>query len=287
LKPLPDTSKWQPKQDKRVALRGTFLQTCRSVEARIKAESSIEKGFNIHNFDAGPSIEDIVRDQFRLLLPDRYTVTSGVVIDSDGDHCGDCDLVIANRFWRPLLKYGATNESRRVHIPVEAVYTVIEVKQTLTESSLDEAMEKLVMYKRLKRERSEYGRLVENHIISKLDKPDASLNYRFDVILSIGCKEGADHELVQRFFMINQLLPPPCRINALAILGSGYACYTHEIPDDNNPDETVPEEHLYPESNMKYLFSKPPAGPVTITPFYVITERDTMYWLYVNLLQHL
>ncbi len=133
------------------------LQTCRSIEARIRAEAGIEKNFNINNFDAGQGIEDIVRGQFRRLLPGRYEVTPGIVIDSNGDNCGECDLVIANRLWEPLLKYGATDESRRVHIPVEAVYTVIEVKQTLTEDSLEDAMKKIVMYKRLERDRSEYG----------------------------------------------------------------------------------------------------------------------------------
>jgi hypothetical protein len=192
IKPLPDTSKWQPKQDRRLALSNTRLQTCQSVEARIRAESDIEKNFNINNFDSGPGIEDIVRDQMRMLLPDRYAIVPGVVIDENGDNCGECDLLIVNRHWEPLLKYGATNESRRVHVPVEAVYTVIEIKQTLTESSLDDAMEKLVTYKRLKRDRSQYGRLVENHNITSFDRPDASLNYRFDAIFGVGCDKGAD-----------------------------------------------------------------------------------------------
>ncbi len=287
MKPLPDTSNWQPYRDKQVALRSTFLQTCRSIEARIKAESDIEKGFNIHNFDAGPGIEDIVRDQFRTLLPDRYAVTPGVIIDNNGDTCGDCDLVIANRLWSPLLKYGATDQSRRVHIPVEVVYTVMEVKQTLTESSLDEAMKKLVMYKRLRRDKSEYGRIVENHVIEQLNRPDASLNYRFDVVLAIGCEDGADKELVQRFFKINHQLSPECRVNALAILGHGYACYTHEVPLEEDPNETTPEEHLYPESTMVYLWRKPAPETIRIRTFYIPTQRDTMYLLYRNLLQHL
>lgn len=131
MKPLPDTSTWKPKSGRKTALRQAFLQTCRSIEARIRAESNIERNFSINNFDSGPGIEDIVREQFRVLLPDRYTITPGVIIDRNGDNCGDCDLVVANRFWAPLLKYGATDESRRVHIPVEAVYSVIEIKQTL------------------------------------------------------------------------------------------------------------------------------------------------------------
>lgn len=278
LKPLPNTSDWQPKSNKRAALSNTRLQTCRSVEARIRAESDIEKNFNINNFDAGPGIEDIVRDQFRILLPDRYAITPGVVIDSSGDHCGECDLIIANRFWGSLLKYGATNESRRVHIPVEAVYTVIEVKQTLTEDSLDEAMKKLVMYKRLERDRSEYGRLIENHVITDFDRPDASLNYRFDAILGVGCEEGTELELVRRFFRINGELAAAHRVNALVILGSGYARYLDESSDGDIRD------HLYPESNMEYLNGFPPAK---VMPSWSPSNQDSLNFFYADLLHHL
>jgi hypothetical protein len=219
-----------------------------------------------------------VREQFRILLPDRYTVTSGVVIDSNGDNCGECDLLLVNRFWAPLLKYGATNESRRLHIPVEAVYTVIEVKRRLTEDTLDKAMKKLDMYKGLERDRSEYGRPVENHVLEELDKPDSSLNHRFDVVLAIGCEDGADVGLVERFFKVNRQLDPSSRVNALAILGSGFAFYFAEAPDG------VQWEHLYPQSNMQYFFGW---MPKSIEPFYLKTERDTLFHLYTNLEQHL
>ena len=278
LRPLPDTSQWQPKKDNQVALRRVFLQTCRSVEARIKAESNIEKSFNINNYDSGPGLEDVVREQFRTLLPDRYAVTAGVVIDANGDNCGDCDMIVANRFWQSLLKYGATEQSRRIHIPVEAVYSVIEIKQTLTEASLDEAMKKLVMYKHLERDRSEYGRLVENHVIEQLDVRGASLNPRFDAILAVGCEPDAAVQLVERFFRINQTLSPVHRINALAILGSAFACYMVEFEDGSIG------EHLYPELDMHPIYAAP---PTSVTPIYIETNRDALYWLYTNLLQHL
>ncbi len=279
MRPLPDTSQWLPKSDKRAALRSTFLQTCRSVEARIIAEADIEKNFNINNFDAGPGFEDIVREQFRMLLPDRYAVTPGVIIDSDGDNCGDCDLVIANRIWSPLLKYGATDESRRIHIPVEAVYTVIEVKQTLTEASLDDAMKKLVTYKRLKRSRSGYGQINENQNIIQFNRPGVSLNYRFDAILGGGCENATADDLATRFFKVNETLAPSARVNALAILGSGYACYGVKTPDGN-------WEHLYPESTMAHLYTMP-EDDIVIETMYLSTPQDTLYLLYTNLWQHL
>lgn len=279
MKPLPNTSDWQPKSDKRIALRNTRLQTCRSIEAKIRAESSIEKDFNINNFDSGPGIEDIVRDQFRRLLPDRYAVAPGVVIDGNGDNCGECDLVIANRFWEPLLKYGATDESRRLHIPVEAVYTVIELKQTLTEDSLDDAMKKLVMYKRLERDRSEYGRLIENHVIRSFERADASLNYRFDAVFSVGCEDGKEVELAKRFFAINNELSPAHQVNAMVILGSGYARYLDESPDGDKI-----RDHLYPDSSMEYLNGFPLGR---IIPSWSPSSKDSLYHFYSDLLHHL
>ena len=215
-----------------------------------------------------------------MLLPARYTVTPGVVIDRNGNNCGDCDLVVANRFWAPLLKYGATNESRRVHIPVEAVYSVIEIKQTLTENSLDQAMEKLVMYKGLERDRSEYGRLVENHVIEEFDEKveDGSLNRRFDAILAVSCEEERVEELVSRFFKINEQLEPRLQVNALAILGEGFACYVFQGPDD----DYMP--HLYPESDMAYFYGWKPRS---ISPFYIKSSHDTLFHLYSNLQHHL
>lgn len=278
MKPLPDTSTWKPKRNRREALRQTFLQTCRNMEARIRAEADIEKKFNINNFDAGPGIEDIVRDQFRTLLPDRYAITPGTIIDRNGDNCGECDLVVANRLWAPLLKFGATHESRRVHIPVEAVYSVIEIKQTLTEDSLDEAMKKLVMYKGLERDRSEYGRLVENQVLEKLDRPGSSLNPRFDAILAVSCAEEARGELVKRFFKINEQLEPHLKVNALAILGTGFAFYVFQAPDNDH----MP--HLYLESDMAYFYGW---EPKSISPFFIKTPQDTLFHLYINLRQHL
>lgn len=278
MKPLPDTSIWQPKSNRRDALSNSRLQTCQNIEARIRAESEIEKGFNINNFDAGPGIEDIVREQFRMLLPDRYAVTPGVVIDGSGDNCGECDLILANRFWESLLKYGATDESRRIHVPVEAVYSIVEIKQTLTEDSLDEAMKKIVMYKRLERDRAEYGRLIENHQIYDFDRPDASLNYRFDAVLGVGCEDGTGEKLVARFFRINEMLDPVYRVNALVILGSGYARYLDQSSEGDIRD------HLYPESDMSYLNGFKPAR---VIPSWSPSGRNSLYHFYEDLFHHL
>jgi hypothetical protein len=266
---LPDTSSWLPRQNNVNALKNTFLQTCRSIEGRLIAESNIEKSFNIDNYDSGPGVEDLCRSQLQLLMPDRYTILSGIIIDQQGHTCGDCDVVVANRTWFPLVKYGAIESSRRVHIPVEAVYSVIEVKQTLTKDSLDDAMKKIVMYKRLFRKRSEYGRITENHNIESFDRPDNSLNYRFDSILAINCNRDYIDALIQRFFTINSTLNPSERINSLCILGAGYMCYVMRKEKELN-------EHLYPEYDSDNAI-----------PFFLESTTDSFYRLWINLHHHL
>jgi hypothetical protein len=104
---------------------------------------------NVYNFDSGSGLEDIVRDQLRAMLPSRYSIRAATLNDRKGQSAGDFDLVIANDDWFPAIKAGATPASRKVHLPIEAAYAVIEVKQTLTAKTLDDAMAKLVSANRL------------------------------------------------------------------------------------------------------------------------------------------
>jgi hypothetical protein len=269
MRELPDTNNWLPRDDKTNALKNTFLQTCRSIQARIIAESNIERDFNIDNFDSGPGVEDLCKNQIQLLLPTRYEAMSGVISDQTGRTCGECDIVIVNKQWFPLIKYGATKESRRIHIPVEAVYSVVEVKQTLTLSSLEEAMKKIVTYKRLNRIRSEYGRVVENHNLKMLENTSKSLNYRYDTIIMINSKEDDHKELVKRFFLINETLPCCDRVNSLAILDYGYACYVTK-------KDSITAKKLYPEhDDAKY------------NAFFLTTPTDTFFRLWTDIWSHL
>lgn len=269
MAPLPDTTEWLPRSDKAHPLKNTFLQTCRSIEARIISEANIERSFNIDNYDSGPGVEDFCRSQIKQLLPTRYEAMPGVVISQSGLTCGDCDITIVNNMWLPFVKYGATDESRRIHIPIEAVYSIIEVKQTLTEASLDEAMKKIVMYKRMERGRSQYGRIIENHNLEFLEKSNKSLNYKFDSILTVNCDENKRDALVKRFFQINETLDLSHRVNALAILSHGYACYV-------NQSDSYVAENLYPD-----------AAGITSRPYFLPTNTDTFYRLWINLWSHL
>jgi hypothetical protein len=160
------------------------------------------------------------------------------VSDSKGYTAGDCDIVIFNDFWFPVIKSGPTQESRKVYLPIEGVYAVLEVKQSLTARSLDDAMRKLVVCHRLFRPSAPYDRLVEN------DQRTACTHYisnpLFSAILAADVGRGWDRDAaVERFIRINQLLPRTDVVHALCILGQGTIVWAYQ-PDPSS-DPTQPE----------------------------------------------
>ena len=64
----------------------------------------------------------------------------GVIVDRAGRTGGDYDMIIFNDLWFPHVKAGATSSSRRAFYPIDGVYAVGEIKQTLDCSGLDKAL---------------------------------------------------------------------------------------------------------------------------------------------------
>ena len=147
-------------------------------------------------------------------------------------------MVIFNDYWFPAVKSGPTQESRKVYLPIEGVYAVLEAKQSLTAKSLDDAMRKLVVCHRLFRPSAPYDRLVENdqrtgctHYIS---------NPLFSAIIAAGIGRGwSQDEAVERFIRINQMLPRTDVVHALCILGQGTVVWAYQR--DPSSDPTRPE----------------------------------------------
>ena len=128
---LPDVTKWQPCSHRESTLSEALLMSCQAAQHRILREAEIERSFNVDNFDSGPGLEDLVRQELSNLLPDRYSVDAGVVNDCEGRTAGDYDVVVRDRMWAPAIKLGATLTSRRFHFPIESIYCAVELKQTL------------------------------------------------------------------------------------------------------------------------------------------------------------
>ncbi len=224
---LPDVSRWQPRTQNSDTLRRALEITCQLAQDRITARSKAEARFNIDNYDVGPGVEDIVREELSTLLPERYSVAAGVVNDRNGKTAGDCDLIIRDKTWSPAIKLGATIDSRRFHFPVEGVYAAVEIKRSLGTTELDGAMEKLVRISRLERPPNPYGHITENQHIQDFDRPEHILNPLHTVVFATGLKDGNTFaEIAQRFGDINSMLNRDEMVQTLCVLDHGTAWYS-------------------------------------------------------------
>lgn len=76
---------------------------------------------------AGNEIEEAVRNFFRNILPKKYNVTHGHLIDLNGKVSPQIDLIISDNNTLPSL---LTAKDGTEYIPVDSVYAIAEIKST-------------------------------------------------------------------------------------------------------------------------------------------------------------
>jgi hypothetical protein len=241
---LPDTTRWQPRSDATDTLNSAFQTRCATAEKQILLRAQSERSMNVDAFDSGPGTEDIIRDELRQILPTRYAVKTGVINDLTGKTGGDFDVVIFNEMWFPAVKAGATPQSRRVHFPIDGVYAICEVKQSLNYATLDEAMEKLVTCHRLNRPRTYAYRTVENREGSPCSH--GLTNPLYSAVIATGLRDGTTFkELVDRYYDINKTLKRLEVVRALCVLGCGTVTWGWRKPNGEVGPAPFMLEDLY------------------------------------------
>lgn len=236
-KDIPDLASIQPREAANV-IGQIFATRCRHIGTNIIKRAEQERESNIDNFDSGPGLEDIIREELLHLCPRRYLVTAGTIDDRAGRTAGDYEIVIADDFWTPILKAGAIKTSRKVHLPIEAVYGVVEVKQSIDLHILDLAMEKLIMCHRLYRPPLPAKKILENtnleflidigneeyHLTVDGEEP----NPLFSAILAVNIKPGTSiDDLATRFVLLNQQLKRQEVVQVLCVLREGCASWIY------------------------------------------------------------
>ena len=89
-----------------------------------------EKARLVHESDiraAGNNVEQTVRNYLKRMLPPRYYVTHGHLIDSEHRVSPQLDVIIADNFSLPSL---LTTEDGTEYVPVTSVLAIGEVKST-------------------------------------------------------------------------------------------------------------------------------------------------------------
>lgn len=101
-----------------------------------------------HPTGKGDSSEESWKEFLRSILPEKYKITKGYVIDSNGNESDQIDIIIYDALYSPLIM---TTKAHEMYIPAEAVYAVAEVKQTINRSYLEYTQNKIQSVKNLYR----------------------------------------------------------------------------------------------------------------------------------------
>ena len=128
---------------KEIQIKRSLLGVQKVLESKLDlAKISIE-----HAPSKGEVFEDHWISVFRSYLPNRYQVSSGFIVDCDGNTSDQIDIVIYDKQYTPTL----LDQQDQRYIPAEAVYAVFEVKPHIDKDYLIYAGEKAKSVRKLKR----------------------------------------------------------------------------------------------------------------------------------------
>ena len=124
-------------------------------EQQLAATLGAGSALTSHGPIVGAGTEKGWDDVLRKILPGRYGLASGKVVDSRGHQSQQIDLIVYDAFYSPLL-FTVANAT---FVPAESVYAMFEVKQTLNKAHLDASATKAASVRRLHRTSA----LIPNH----------------------------------------------------------------------------------------------------------------------------
>lgn len=127
----------------RIDLNSLFESTQRLMVAELTGI----RGAVDHGGALGDETELAWRDFLARVLPNRYRVGDGFVVDADGWRSDQTDIIVFDRQYSPPL-FTAGNVQ---YIPAEAVYAVFEVKQRIDNRNLRLACAKAASVRSLRR----------------------------------------------------------------------------------------------------------------------------------------
>lgn len=141
-----------------------FLKEALELEQNI-LQSKLD--LSVHSVPHDPTMGAVNEAHFIELLtrylPTRYSIDSGIILDSEGKTSDQIDVVIYDHTYTPTL----LDQHHHHFIPVEAVYAIFEVKPEINKGKLEYAADKANSVRKLVRTktpiRSISGKLIEPH----------------------------------------------------------------------------------------------------------------------------
>ena len=122
-----------------------FIYNLQEMAKSLKSEYDSLTSRIEHTGIKGTIREDKLKEYLKKLLPQKYNITSGCIVDANEKQSKQQDFIIYDNFNSPSF---IASEKEQV-VPIESVYATVEVKSTLTIDELKKSLKILPMLKKL------------------------------------------------------------------------------------------------------------------------------------------
>ncbi len=242
-----------------------------------------QDAIRVHTSDiraSGNEVELSVRDYLKRMLPPKYYVTSGHLIDINGETSPQLDLIISDNSNIPSLM---TTKDGTEYIPIDSVYAFGEIKSTYYKSknyiqnfsSVIEDIKDRLVHKEIPntayRGKMDAGTLIRDTMLAKGNRV---FNKLFSFILFIDRGDFAFEDIAPYYVERPQNLLP----NVSIILNLGtiiHGTLTENFSFNRYPDEVEGDQY-------DWYYSPFPGNDETGS-----LEGNHLGFLYYTLIEHL
>lgn len=158
-----------------------------------------------HNGVKGNAREDLLKDYLRKLLPDKYSISSGIIVDNNQSQSKQQDFIIHDAFNCP----GFFKTESNAILPIESVYATIEIKSTLDYNTLEQSVENIRSVRKLQK-------LPNRNIISN----EYNNQYPLGFVFAYSSKYSLE-QLQKKLFELNKTVDGRYQISIICILDKG------------------------------------------------------------------
>ncbi len=169
-----------------------------------------------HNGEKGTARENTLESYLKSYIPEKYCFAKGTIIDCKDTQSKQVDVIIHDKFITPYL---LDLDSTKI-IPIESVYSVIEVKSTLSKEELRKSIKN-----------------IEKKTITGISFPTAGLVFAYDSDSSLDA-------IYTNLVALSNEVGYEHRVSCVCVLNKGII-----IPVDKNCMNQV---SLIPGSNTVY-----------------------------------
>lgn len=158
-----------------------------------------------HKGVKGSAREDLLKDYLRDLLPNKYSISSGIIIDFNQNQSKQQDFIIHDAFNCPSFFKTDSNTI----IPIESVYATIEIKSTLNYDTLKQSVENIESVRKL-------HKLPNRNIISN----DYNEQYPLGFVFAYSSDYSLE-QIQKKLFELNKSVEGRHQISIVCVLDKG------------------------------------------------------------------